>query len=143
MGRGRRTDCAKLVDRLNGSAEAKARLKVILQMLGAGRTAGEAGLTVGVSERRLHSLRRRALQHALNSLEFQPVGRRTQQPSQHDVEIAALHAEVTRLRIDLRAAQIREEIALAIPQLLKRKRRTKKMLRPTLSRHKRVAKPGT
>jgi hypothetical protein len=143
MGRGRRTDGAKLVDRLNGSAEAKARLKMILETLSAERTAGQAGLAVGIGERRLHKLRLRALQHALSSLEFQPVGRRARQPSQDDRHIEVLEAEVQRLRIDLRAAQIREEIALSIPQLLKKKRHAKKRLHPKMRRHNGVGKPGT
>jgi hypothetical protein len=56
--------------------------------------------------------------------------------------VAALEGEVQGLRLELRAAQIREEIALAMPQLLRRSRRAKKARRPKARNPGKTGKDG-
>lgn len=112
---------------LDGSAEAKCRLQVILETLAGQLTISQAISRLGIGERRFHYLRKQCLRAALSRLEPQPAGRparaRLGPEQQH---IAALERAVTDLRIDLRAAQLREEIALAMPHLLQRAPRAKK-----------------
>lgn len=112
---------------LHGSAAAKQRLMAFLTMLSGQQTPAMAAMSLGVSERRFRALRAGLLQAALTDLEPRPVGR----PSVHatgteSARLVEMQDNIRDLRIDLRAAQIREEIALAMPHLFRRKRRTKK-----------------
>jgi hypothetical protein len=115
-----------LLGRLEGSATARARLEIILQTLTGRLPLAQACRQLGVSERRVYELRQEALQAALRSLEPRPPGRPATQPREEDSRLTALQAEVQRLQLELRAAQVREEIALAMPQLLHRRGQTKK-----------------
>ncbi len=126
MTRGRKTEVTRLVQRLDGSDEAKARLTLFLEVLAGKRTVVEAALGLGLGERQFHTLRNRCLQAALASLEPRLLGRPTRQQADVDGRVASLEAQVQSLRLDLRAAQIREEIALAMPHLLHRRGRSKK-----------------
>jgi hypothetical protein len=117
MTRGRRPDGARLVERLEGSSGAKARLGMILDVLAGRRTVGQSCARLRLSERRFHGSRHRALQAALSGLEPCPAGHPARGPAGADAR-AALQAEVRDLRLELRAAQVREEIALVMPGLL-------------------------
>jgi hypothetical protein len=103
---------------MDGSAEAKRRLKVILEVIAEKRTVKSACEELGLSEARYHELEWTALQGAVDSLEPKPAGR-PPAPNEIDPERAALEEEVRELRVNLRAAQIREEIAVLMPHLLK------------------------
>jgi hypothetical protein len=116
----------RLVDRLIGSPEEKARLLLFLQILSRRRTIVNAAQELGVSERRFYQLRDQLLQAALDSLTPRTMGRRSRAASESSQRIAALEAQVRDLRLDLRAAQIREEIALAMPHLARRRPANKK-----------------
>jgi hypothetical protein len=127
MTRGRKPQVTRLVQRLDGSDVAKARLTALLEALAGKRTVLEAALRLGLSERRFHYLRNHCLQAALASLEPQPMGRPTGPlflPERQ--QVAALERAVRELKMDLHAAQLREEIALAMPHLLQRAARRKK-----------------
>ena len=119
MGRGRRPAGAELADRLDGSDEAKQRLRVILETLAGQRTVTAACELLGIGGRQFHELRARVLQAGLNSLEPRPSGRPVRRPTAR--EIAELEAELQQLRIELHAAQLREEIATALPHLRARR----------------------
>ena len=75
MTRGRKTEPTALVQRLDGSKAAKARLAAFLEVLAGRQTAVQAALDLGLSERRFHLLRAHCLQAALASLEPRPLGR--------------------------------------------------------------------
>src|SRR5262245_55835330 len=105
MTRGRRPEWAAAVDRLEGSAVAKARLMAVLQALTGRQTAAQACLQVGLSERRFRGLRDRMLQAALGGLEPRPAGRPASPAAAAaaDGRVAELEATVRDLRLDLRA----------------------------------------
>jgi hypothetical protein len=124
MARGRPPEGAELVDHLSGSTEAKARLRALLETLSGRQTVRQASQALGISVRRLHAMRHALLQEVLDRLEPRPAGRPTQMAAESPS--AGLEAEVCRLRLDLQAARIREEIALAMPHVLNRNSRTKK-----------------
>lgn len=120
MARGRRTVGEGHVDKLDGSEEARKRLRVILEALSGKRTMKDACRELGLSEARLHRLRDVALQGALEAIEPQTAGRPPAAGAEEkDEHLTTLEAEVRELRIDLRAAQVREEIAAVMPHLLK------------------------
>jgi transposase-like protein len=106
---------AELVEYLDGSVRAKERLRVILEtMMGPGRVQ-EACARLGICEQRYRQLRQALLQAALDSLEDRPAGRprRAAEPA----EVAALRQQLAELQRALQVAQVREEIALALPQV--------------------------
>lgn len=103
------------VQHLHGSAQAKQRLRVILEtMMGKWRV-GEACDRLGICEQRFRQLRAELLQAALERLEARPAGRprRPEEPE----EIAAVRQQLEAMQRELHVAQVREEIALALPQL--------------------------
>jgi hypothetical protein len=120
MARGRRPSGPKLVERLQGSATAKTRLQVVLETLAGQRSIARACALLGIGEARFHELRTEVLQAALAQLEPGSPGRPRQETPESAARVAALEAQLLDLRIDLKAAQVREEIALAMPHLLQR-----------------------
>jgi hypothetical protein len=145
MGRGRRPAGAGIVERLDGSTEAKKRLRLILETLAGQRTMALAGRLLGISERRFYVLRKEFLSSALDMLEPRPIGRPGRVPAAGDERLMELETEVQRLQVELRAAQIREEIALVMPHLLRRTRAKKKVRtsRRLPAAHSPIEKSGT
>jgi transposase-like protein len=103
------------VKHLHGSAQAKERLRVILEtMMGQWRVS-EACQRLDISEPRFRQLRAELLQAALERLEARPAGRprRAEEPE----AIAAVRRQLEAMQRELHVAQVREEIALALPQV--------------------------
>jgi hypothetical protein len=142
MARGQAREPEQRVERLEGSAEAKSRMVAVLEALVGRRTLAQAALGLGISERRLRRLRTILLQAALTSMEPRPLGRPARRSSESGRSLAALESQVRSLRIDLRAAQVREEIALAMPHLLQRRHRSKKAARRKARRGMRAERSG-
>ncbi len=120
------------VDRLDGPEELKRRLRVLLETILGGMSVAEACEELGVSESRLHELRRQALVGALGALMPKPSGR----PATVDttpLREQELRARIGELEVDLQAALVRTELALAMPELFrsKKNRPHRKTVRPT------------
>ncbi len=117
--RGRPPAGPNYVYKLAASAIAKDRLKEVLEtMVGEGRVQ-EACQRLGVCEQRFHQLRQEAMEGALAALEPGVPGRPPQTVSPEQERIGALEEEVAALKVELRAAKAREEIALALPRVVK------------------------
>jgi hypothetical protein len=120
--RGRPPMGPDLVDNMEGSPDAKERLKVILETIALKKTVVEACLELGISEGMFYKLRDRTMADAIESLEPRPLGR---PPSEvmgvEKGEVDRLKEEVDRLKMELRASQIREEMAVVMPHVLKKK----------------------
>ena len=114
--RGRKPTGAQLVERLEGSEHAKSRLRIILETLSGRRTISEACELLGIQESMFHKTRAQVLQAALGRLEPRPLGRPPQVSSPEDQRIAELENELTRQRTELKAAQIRQELAERLPR---------------------------
>jgi hypothetical protein len=133
-----------LVNDLKGSPQAKARLRALLDTLSGQQTIRQACRTLGIRARRLEVLRRGLLQEVLGRLEPRAAGRPPRPAASADARTATLEGEVQRLRLELHAARIREEIALALPHVLTRRRRTKKGQRAEgRPRGNNAGRPGT
>ena len=128
--RGRPPKKAEHVERVEGSAEARERLALILRTLGGELTVSEAAATLGVSESHFHRLRERALAGAAEALEPRPAGRppRVEEPA--DARVAELEERVKEMEIELRAADIRERLAVVMPHVLQPPPDQKKASRP-------------
>ncbi len=129
MRRGRRPTGARLVEKLDGPADAKQRLAWIIETLAGRHTVATASQMLGLSERRFYALREQLLVQALHWLQPRPPGRPRLELTANDVRIKQMEEEVQRLQFELKAAQVREEIAIALPRLARRMRPAKKTAR--------------
>jgi transposase-like protein len=114
---GRRPKGPELVDGLKGSVEAKARLRVVLETITQEKTIAEACTELGLEESMVHLLRQRALSAGLAELEAKPRGRRSKGEHVESEVLAELERENEELKAKLRAAELRAELAVAIPGL--------------------------
>ena len=119
MGRGRPPLGPELVNTLDGSELAKQRLRVVLQTISGELTVPQACARLQLSEARFHELRSACLQTACAAFEPKAVGRPAPPPpTEQEQKIQHLEQQLTELKVDLRAAQIREELALLMPEVL-------------------------
>jgi hypothetical protein len=112
--RGRHPTGPEYVDTLEASPQAKQRAKLILQTVFNGMRVGEVCAALHICPQRFHQLRTEVLQAAVASMEVQPGGRR-RRPVEPE-EMVALRAELAELKLALHVAQVRAEIALAMPK---------------------------
>jgi len=112
--RGRHPSGPAYVARLQGSAQAKQRLEVVLRTLAGSLSVQQACAELDLSPARFGELRTQLLQAALASLEPRPVGR--PQASTTPEPVAQLQARVQDLERQLHAALLREEVALILPR---------------------------
>jgi hypothetical protein len=112
---------AEVTDRLDGSEQARLRVKTVLQTLSGELRVQEACARLGISEQRFDELRLEAVQAAIDALETKPAGR----PAAPTVDesVTRLQQRVAELEGQLLAALVRAELAASLPQ---RGRRTKK-----------------
>ena len=111
--RGRKPSGPAAAERLPGSPLAHERLRVLLEAVAGSCRVQQACARLGLSEQRFDQLRTRVLRAGLDSLEPRPAGR--QPRAVPPADLAALQARVAELEVGLRAARVREEIALALP----------------------------
>lgn len=119
MGSGRPPEGVEHVERLDGPQELKRRLRLILETLVGRLSVSEACEQLGVSASRLHELRRQALSGALGALMPRPPGRPAAAASGASSREQELEARIRELEVDLQAALVRTELALAMPQLFR------------------------
>jgi hypothetical protein len=103
---------------LEGDVDDKHRLRVILDVIGGAMSVKQACAVLGVSEARFHQIRKAALQGALDGLAPRPSGRPRSSAPDDSPEVEQLRRQVKELELDLQAAQVRTELALAMPQVL-------------------------
>jgi hypothetical protein len=103
------------VDKLDGSAQSKKRLRVILETVAGRCTVQEACAQLDLSEVRFNQLRQEALQGALATMEPKPAGR-PRATTAGEEQVQALQRALADKDTELREAQVREEIALALPR---------------------------
>src|SRR5215471_4115500 len=112
--RGRFPSGWEYIERLQGSDKAKARLRAILETLGGEERVAAACRRLDICAQRFRQLRQQGLQAALRSLEDQSPGRPAQ--AAESEEIASLRRAIEELSVQLHTAQVREELALLMPQ---------------------------
>ena len=122
--RGRPIQGAQLVPSVPGSQTARQRLVVVLQTLAGALSIEDACSILGIKRSGFHKLRQQFLAQALGLLEPRPRGRRRREPTEAEQQVQRLQQEIVQLKLQLKATQIREEIALVMPHLLNNKRRS-------------------
>jgi hypothetical protein len=140
--RGRHPSGPEYVATLDGSSQAKERLQIILETMRGAYGVPEACRRLEISEQRFYQLRSELLQAALQRLEPKPAGRPAVEADQTD-EVRALQARLVELETELRASQLREEIAVAMPHVVKKEPEPMaESQKKTAHRPKRQARPG-
>ena len=125
--RGRPHDGAELVDKIDDcSEEARQRLKVIFQTLAGLYTVEQACELLGIQRSAFYKLRGQFIENAVQLLEPKTPGRKKKIATPEQQENQRLRQENERLKFELRAQQIREEIGLLMPHLLQRNKKTKR-----------------
>lgn len=119
MARGRPPLGPRLVEGIGASEHARKRLKVILETITGEFSLQKACEALGVSEAAFRKMRNKALEGALAGLEPKPAGRPRKETSPEQERIEELEKELKMMELQLFASQVREEIALAMPHLLK------------------------
>ena len=115
--RGRKPTGTNLLEHLQGSERAKSRLKAILETLCGERSIPEVCEELGIHESMFHRVRSEALQATLESLEPRPLGRPPQQTPPEDLRAAELEGENLRLQMELKASEVRRDLAEKLPRL--------------------------
>jgi 16S rRNA G1207 methylase RsmC len=141
--RGRYPLGLEAIDNLEGSAQAKERLKVILQMLMGECRLCEACDKLQLSEPRVQQLREQVLTAALISMEPGKPGRRRRVPTEAEMQVSQLQAQLEALVVDQRATLAREEIALILPRVGQQPQAEKKKARQRKRRRRRGPRTST
>jgi transposase-like protein len=118
--RGRKPPGPEFVHRLEGALDEKERLEMILQTVAGQISVEDASARLGITPQHFHMVRERALQAALGALAPRPSGRPRRPATAGQEQIDALAQENERLRRELAARRLREEIALVLPRRPKR-----------------------
>lgn len=105
---------------------AAARLRAIMATIAGTMSVDAACSELGVGRSRFHAMRRRFLEQAAGLLEPQTPGPRAPEPSAAEMAVARLQQETARLKLDLMASKVREELALAMPRLYARDKGARK-----------------
>ena len=105
-----------IVEHLEGSPQAKDRLRAILQALCGQIGIPEACQELGIAPTRFHEMRNGVLQTALEALEPRPRGRPPHRRLPQDDHVEDLEHQVWSLKADLQAAQIRQELSVLMPR---------------------------
>lgn len=125
MARGRRPKGPELAGDVDASELARRKLRVILETISGGKTVPEACEELGIKEARFHQMRSEWLVHAAEILEPRAPGRppkqspKTPETTAMEKELARLRYENERLKLDAVAAQIRLELGIALPHLVR------------------------
>lgn len=123
----------RLVDALDIPEPICTQLRVILQTLAGQMSVVDAAQQLGISDTRFHTIRQQALRGAAAALEPRSPGRPPSKAPPEQDEIQRLKTELLELKASATAAQLREEIALLMPHLLRQEKKTKRR-RGTMAR---------
>jgi transposase-like protein len=127
--RGRRPAGPAYVEHLEGADEDKKRLKVIMQTMMGELRLLEACRILNVCPQRFHQLRQEAMAGALAGLAPRPKGRPRHLATPEQQRIVDLERQLAAAKVELRAAQAREEIALVLPRVVQEPPATEKKTR--------------
>jgi hypothetical protein len=119
-------NAAELVERQDGSALAKKRLRLFLETIAGKLTVAEACGELGVNEAAFHRMRSRWLAESVEGLEPRKTGPRPRERTLSAAEGEQLSEENVRLERELKASSVREELGMVMPGVLKKTTRRSK-----------------
>lgn len=129
--RGRKPMGSHLVDELEGSPKAKARLKGILDAMAGERTIPEICKELGICPSRFHAMRQELLRVALAGLEPKPIGRPANLANVDFEQVKRLEEQNHQLHLQLEATRARMALGQDLSDLSLLGRRSKKASPPS------------
>jgi hypothetical protein len=142
--RGRHAVGPELVDRVEGSALARKRTRLVYETMLGHKRVKQACEELDISAQRFEGIRWDIVVASVGSAELKPAGRPRQETSTADAENARLRERVADLEAQLQAALIRAEMATTLPRI---GGETRKKSQPRSQRAKpssrRQSRPGT
>ena len=114
----------RLVDALEIPEDTQKKLRLILETIAGQKTLAEAAQELSISETRFHVIRQEALLGAAAALEPGTPGRPPTPKLITADELDRLRRDVVDLKAAMAASEIREEIAVLMPHLLRRGKKT-------------------
>ena len=115
--RGRFPQGSEYIDKLDGAPEEKERLQAILATMSGEKRMLEVCAELGIGETRFHQLRETALRAALAAIAPKPAGRPSRAMLTEAEQLRVREERIEELELALHEAQVREEIALVLPQV--------------------------
>ena len=116
----------EIVDRIEGSEEARRRARILLEVMTGERSVDSACEALDVQPTRFEDIRKEAFGGLVAALEPKPVGRPPKPVDEAAEKLAALEEENKRLKIEIVTSHVREELAIGLPH----RARSKKNRRP-------------
>jgi transposase-like protein len=123
---GRNPKGPELVEGIDGAPEAKRKLKVILETIAGSKPIAEACEELGIAEAMFHKLRTGWLEESVKLLEPKALGRPPKERMVEVDQLARLEEENARLQRELRASDLKADIARTMPHIVRRGEGTEK-----------------
>ena len=148
QGRGRPREGAELVEKLEEcSQQARTRLKTIFQTVAGELTVEQACAMLGINRSAFNKMRSGFMANAVQLLEPRPSGRKKRIVTAEQTEIQRLREENDQLKFQVKAQQVREEIGILMPHLLKEPaseagKKTKRKEKQTKNKQARTSSAG-
>lgn len=112
----------EVVDRIEGSDEAKKRARTILEVIAGERSVASACVELDIEPTRFEELRKEAFGGLVAALEPKPAGRPPKPVDPAAERLAALVEENRRLKIEVVTSHVREELAIGLPHRARSKK---------------------
>ena len=140
MDRGRPIKGPSMVEALEGTQEAKKRLRVILETIAGQRSVEDACQELGIEKSAFHKIRTKVMQTALEDLEPKTPGRKPAEGSESDEKLKDLEKELEETRLKLKIAHVREELLLGMPEVMEPLMAKKKQMEARKRRRRKLKK---
>lgn len=111
----------RLLETREESELAKKRLALFIETLGGECSVRDACTELGVNEAAFHRMRGRWIAESLEGLEPRKSGPRPRGRTVPRAEVAELREKIVDLERELKASQVREELAVVMPAVVKKK----------------------
>lgn len=116
----------EIVDRIEGSEEAKKRARIILEVIAGKLSVDAACQALGIETTRFEDVRKEAFAGLVAALEPKPAGRPPKPVDEAAERLKTLEEENKRLKIELLTSHVREEIAVMLPHRARSKKNGKR-----------------
>lgn len=112
----------EIVDRIEGSEEARKRARILLEVVTGERSVESACDALGIQTTRFEDIRLEAFGGLVAALEPKAAGRPPKPIDEAAEKLKALEEENKRLKIEIVTAHVREELAVGLPRRARSKK---------------------
>lgn len=116
----------EIVDRVEGSEEARRRARILLEVMTGERSVDSACDALGIQTTRFEDIRKEAFGGLVAALEPKPAGRPPKPVDEAAAQVTALQEENKRLKIEIVTSHVREELAIGLPHRARSKKNGKR-----------------